>query len=162
MGLKFESVDLHIPKDANIIMGQSHFIKTVEDLYEVAVNTNPGMKFGIGFCEASGPRLVRLDGNDEELIESAKKNCLAVGAGHVFFIVMRDGFPLNILNGVKSCVEVCGIFCATANPTSVIVCRNGSGAGIMGVIDGESPAGVEGETDKKARRDFLRTIAYKR
>ena len=162
MDLKFETVELLIPENSNIIVGQSHFIKTIEDLYEVIVTTNPTMKFGIAFSEASGPRLVRWDGNDEEMIEAAKTNCLNVGSGHAFFIVMRDGFPINILNGVKSCGEVCTIFCATANPVKVVICSDGNSRGITGVIDGMPPAGIENDEDREKRKVFLRMIGYKR
>jgi len=156
------SVPIRFPEGANIILGQSHFIKTVEDLYEILISAVPGMKFGVAFCEASGPCLIRFDGNDEELKTAAVKIASDVGAGHSFIIVMTDGFPINVLNAVKACPEVCRIYCATANPVEAIVVETGQGRGILGVVDGESPRGVENEDDIRARRDFLRTIGYKR
>ncbi|MBR9975636.1 MAG: adenosine-specific kinase [Bacteroidetes bacterium] len=149
------------PEDLNFILGQSHFIKTVEDLYEAIVQTNPSMKFGIAFCEASGPALVRWIGNEEKLVDLAVRNAQAVGAGHSFFIFLREGFPINILNAIKQVPEVVHLFCATANPTQVIVAEQDGGRGILGVIDGSSPKGVEGEDDINKRKDFLRTIGYK-
>jgi hypothetical protein len=157
-----KSVPIRFPEGANIILGQSHFIKTIEDLYEILISAVPGMKFGVAFCEASGPCLIRFDGNDEELKAAAVKIASEVGAGHSFVIVMTDGFPINVLNAVKACPEVCRIYCATANPLEAIVVETGQGRGILGVVDGESPKGVENEDDIKARRDFLRTIGYKR
>ena len=156
------SVPIRFPEGANIILGQSHFIKTVEDLYEILISAVPGMKFGVAFCEASGPCLIRFDGNDEELKAAAVKIASDVGAGHSFVIVMTDGFPINVMNAVKACPEVCRIYCATANPVEAIVVETGQGRGILGVVDGESPRGVENEDDIRARRDFLRTIGYKR
>ena len=149
------------PADMNFILGQSHFIKTVEDLHEAIVGANPGMKFGIAFCEASGPALVRLSGNDERLTGLARTNAEAIGAGHSFIIFLENGFPVNILNAVKNVPEVCRIFCATANPTEVIVAATAQGRGILGVIDGVSPRGVETAADAAARKQFLRTIGYK-
>jgi adenosine/AMP kinase len=149
------------PEDMNFILGQSHFIKTVEDLYEAIVQTNPSMKFGIAFCEASGPALVRWIGNEQELVDIAVRNAQAVGAGHSFFIFLREGFPINILNAIKQVPEVVRLFCATANPTQVIVAEQDGGRGILGVIDGMSPKGVEGEEDIAKRKDFLRMIGYK-
>ncbi|MCK4409445.1 MAG: adenosine-specific kinase [Candidatus Eisenbacteria sp.] len=160
--METKSVPIRFPEGANIILGQSHFIKTVEDLYEILISAAPGMKFGVAFCEASGPCLIRFDGNDEELKTVAVKIAGEVGAGHSFIIVMTDGFPINVLNAVKSCPEVCGVYCATANPVEAIVVETERGRGILGVVDGESPKGVEGEDDMKARRDFLRAIGYKR
>jgi len=157
-----KSVPIRFPEGANIILGQSHFIKTIEDLYEILISAVPGMKFGVAFCEASGPCLIRFDGNDEELKAAAVKIASDVGAGHSFVIVMTDGFPINVLNAVKACPEVCRIYCATANPVEAIVVETGQGKGILGVVDGESPKGVENEDDIRARRDFLRTIGYKR
>jgi adenosine/AMP kinase len=157
-----KSVPIKFPEGANIILGQSHFIKTVEDLYEILISAVPGMKFGVAFCEASGPCLIRFDGNDEELKAAAVKIASEVGAGHSFIVVMTDGFPINVLNAVKACPEVCCIYCATANPVEAIVVETGQGRGILGVVDGESPRGVENEDDIRARRDFLRTIGYKR
>jgi adenosine/AMP kinase len=149
------------PADMNFILGQAHFIKTIEDLYEAVVGTNPAMKFGIAFCEASGPALVRLAGNDDRLTGIARTNAEAIGAGHSFIIFLEHGFPVNILNAVKNVPEVCRIFCATANPTEVIVAGTAQGRGILGVIDGASPRGVETAADAAARKQFLRTIGYK-
>ncbi len=160
--METKSVPIRFPEGANIILGQSHFIKTVEDLYEILISAVPGMKFGVAFCEASGPCLVRFDGNDEELKAVAVKIASDVGAGHSFVIVMTDGFPINVLNAVKACPEVCRVYCATANAVEAIVVETGQGRGILGVVDGESPRGVENEDDIRARRDFLRTIGYKR
>ncbi len=160
--METKSVPIRFPEGANIILGQSHFIKTVEDLYEILISAVPGMKFGVAFCEASGPCLIRFDGNDEELKAAAVKIASEVGAGHSFIVVMTDGFPINVLNAVKACPEVCRIYCATANPVEAIVVETGQGRGILGVVDGESPRGVENEDDIRARRDFLRTIGYKR
>jgi uncharacterized protein len=155
-------VPVMIPDGANVIFGQSHFIKTVEDLYETLVASSPSLKFGIAFCEASGKRLIRHDGNAPELVEAAKQSALAVGCGHTFFIYLRDGFPVNVLNQVKQVSEVCRIFCATANPLQVIVAESSQGRGVLGVIDGESPLGEEGESDREERISFLRKIGYKR
>jgi hypothetical protein len=160
--METKSVPIRFPEGANIILGQSHFIKTVEDLYEILISSVPGMKFGVAFCEASGPCLIRFDGNDEELKAAAVKIASDVGAGHSFVIVMTDGFPINVLNAVKACPEVCRVYCATANQVEAIVVETGQGKGILGVVDGESPRGVENEDDIRARRDFLRTIGYKR
>ncbi len=160
--METKSVPIRFPEGANIILGQSHFIKTVEDLYEILISSVPGMKFGVAFCEASGPCLVRFDGNDEELKTAAVKIASELGAGHSFIVVMTDGFPINVLNAIKACPEVCRIYCATANPVEAIVVETGQGRGILGVVDGESPKGVESEDDIRARRDFLRTIGYKR
>ncbi len=151
-----------VPDGTNVIFGQSHFIKTVEDVYEALVSSSPTLKFGIAFCEASGKRLIRSDGNNAELIQLAEKAAQEIGAGHTFFIYMKDGFPVNILNRVKEVQEVCCIFCATANPLQVIVAESEQGRGIMGVIDGETPLGIEKDTDKKERVEFLRKIGYKR
>jgi adenosine/AMP kinase len=160
--MTLDTVPLHIPDGANIVVGQSHFIKTVEDLYEAIATTTPQMKFGIAFNEASGPCLTRVDGNDEDMKAAAVRNATALGAGHVFVVVMRDGFPINVLNRIKDVPEVCRIFCATANPTLAIVAAHGEGRGVLGVIDGSSPKGVEGPEDAEKRRQFLRTIGYKR
>ncbi len=156
------TVPLSFPEGANIILGQSHFIKTTEDLYEIMITSVPGARFGVAFCEASGPRLIRRDGNDDHLVEVATGIAESVGAGHSFVIVMQDAFPINVLNEVKACQEVCRIYCATANPVEVVVAETKAGRGIMGVIDGSSPAGVEGEEDADARRQFVRKIGYKR
>ncbi|MFH1688807.1 MAG: adenosine-specific kinase [Candidatus Eisenbacteria bacterium] len=160
--METKCVPIAFPEGANIILGQSHFIKTVDDLYEVLVSSAPGMKFGVAFCEASGPCLIRFDGNDEDLKVAAVKIAGDVGAGHSFVVVMTEGFPINVLNAVKACPEVCGIYCATANQVQAIVVETEQGRGILGVVDGESPKGVEGQDDVRARRDFLRTIGYKR
>ena len=159
-------MDLHLvriekPADLNFILGQSHFIKTVEDLYEAIVQTVPGMKFGIGFCESSGPALVRHVGNDSRLIELAQKNALALGTGHAFLVFLEGGFPVNILNTIKNVPEVCRIFCATANPVEVIVAETEQGRGILGVIDGVKSKGIETEADIQVRKEFLRKIGYK-
>jgi adenosine/AMP kinase len=145
----------------NFILGQSHFIKTVEDLYEAIVQTVPNMKFGIGFCESSGPALVRFAGNDSKLVELAQKNALALACGHAFIIFMESGFPINILNSVKNVPEVCQIFCATANHVEVIVAESEQGRGILGVIDGVKSRGVETAADIQFRKQFLRKIGYK-
>ena len=160
--MELKSVRLAIPDGANIIVGQSHFIKTVEDVYEAIVNTVPQMKFGVAFCEASGPCLIRVDGNDDTLKASATEMAQAVGAGHTFFVVMREGFPINVLGRIKDVPEVASIYCATANPVEVIVAESEQGRGILGVIDGSSPQGVETADDADARRGFLRKIGYKR
>ncbi len=153
---------LHFPSDANIILGQSHFIKTVEDLYEVMVNSVPGVKFGLAFCEASGPCLIRKEGTDSELIGIAADNMNLLAAGHSFLIIMRGAFPINVLNAVKNCREVVNVFCATANPVQVILACSEQGNGILGVIDGSSPKGIELDTDIAHRKKFLRDIGYKR
>jgi adenosine/AMP kinase len=159
---KTKVVAVDIPTDANVIFGMSHFIKTVEDLYEVLITSSSSLKFGIAFCEASQKRLVRIDGNDSELVDLASQAAFDVGCGHTFFVYMRDGFPINVLNQVKSVSEVCRIFCATANPLEVIVAETTQGRGVLGVIDGETPLGVETDDDKADRVKFLRTIGYKR
>ena len=160
MELKLIPIDK--PDDLNFILGQSHFIKTVEDLHEALVQAVPGIKFGLAFCEASGPSLVRASGTDAALIELAKKNALTLGAGHSFIIMLGSGyFPINILNTVKMAPEVCRIFCATANPTQVIVAESEQGCGILGVIDGERAKGIETDADVTHRREFLRKIGYK-
>jgi uncharacterized protein len=159
MDLQIVTIDK--PDDMNMILGQSHFIKTVEDLHEAIVQTNPSMKFGIAFCEASGPALVRHSGNDAALEELAARNALAIGAGHAFIIFVREGFPLNVLNVIKNVPEVVRVYCATANPVQVVVAATGQGRGIMGVIDGVAPAGIEAEADIAARKSFLRAIGYK-
>jgi adenosine/AMP kinase len=159
--MELNVVKLEIPEDANLILGQSHFIKTVEDLYEILVSSAPTIKFGIAFCEASQEKLVRTEGNDPELIGAATRNALSIGAGHSFVILMKDAYPINVLPAVKSCPEVCRIFCATANPVEVIVAATDQGRGILGVIDGFSPAGVEGDEHKAHRKELLRRIGYK-
>jgi hypothetical protein len=159
--MQMSSVRIEKPDDMNFILGHAHFIKTVEDLYEVIVQTNPAMKFGIAFCEASGPCLVRHAGNDERLVEIAQRNALRLDAGHSFLIFMEQGFPVNILNAVKTVPEVCRVYCATANPTEVITAETAQGRGILGVVDGERSKGVEAEEDIRKRKDFLRKIGYK-
>ena len=156
-----EIVALELPADSNLILGQSHFIKTVEDLYDVLVSSAPGIKFGLAFCEASGPRLVRHSGNDRELEDAAVRNLQKVGAGHCFLVYVRNAFPINLLPAIKQCPEIVRIFCATANPLQVVVATTSQGRGVLGVIDGEPPLGVEDEQDRKQRRDFLRKIGYK-
>ena len=153
---------MEIPEGGNLILGASHFIKTVEDIYEAIVNTAPQMKFGIAFNEASGQCLIRVDGNDDALKQIAVRNAQALGAGHSFVVVMKDGFPINVLGRIKDVPEVVNIFCATANPVEAIVVESEQGRGILGVIDGSPPRGVETEEDAKWRHSFLRTIGYKR
>ena len=154
--------ELKFPSDANIILGQSHFIKSVEDLYEIMVNSVPGIKFGLAFCEASGPCLIRKEGTDNELMECAIENMYRLGTGHSFLIVMQNAFPINVLNAIKNCPEVVNIFCATANPVQVILAKTEQGNGILGVIDGNSPKGIELDTDITHRKRFLRNLGYKR
>jgi adenosine/AMP kinase len=160
--MDLQLVPLEIPENGNLILGQSHFIKTVEDLYEAIVNTVPQMKFGIAFNEASGPCLTRADGNDEALTALAIRNATALGAGHTFVVVMRDGYPINVLGRIKDVPEVCSIFCATANPARAVVVESDGGRGVLGVIDGSMPKGVEGPEDVEKRKSFLRMIGYKR
>lgn len=155
-------VKVDIPEGLNIVFGQSHFIKTVEDLYETLVAASPSLKFGIAFCEASQKRLVRTDGNDLELIEMAQNAAFDVACGHTFFIYLRDGFPINVLDRIKKVDEVCTIFCATANPLEVIVAETSLGRGVLGVIDGQAPVGIETDEDRQERKEFLRKIGYKR
>ena len=163
-GIKMElkTIPLSLPEDCNIIVGQSHFIKTIEDLYEAITTACPHSRFGVAFCEASGPCLIRVDGNDDVLKKMASENAMSIGAGHAFIIMLKDAFPINVLNGVKACAEVCQVFCATANPLLIIVAETDQGRGVLGVIDGFSPKGIEAESDAKARKDFLRKIGYKR
>jgi adenosine/AMP kinase len=144
-----------------VIIGQTHFIKTAEDLYEAIVNSVPQAKFGVAFCEASGPCLVRVEGNDPALRDLAARNALAIGAGHTFVVFLRDAYPLNVLRAIRDTPEVVTIFCATSNPLDVLVSENPRGRGIVGVIDGERPKGIETEADRKARREFLRKLGYK-
>jgi uncharacterized protein len=160
--LNLHAVKLNIPEDSNIVLGQSHFIKTVEDVFEAMVNTVPGVKFGIAFNEASGPCLTRADSTDEELRKAALEIATAVGAGHFFAVVMRGAFPINVLSSIKNVPEVCNIFCASANPIEVIVAETAQGRGVLGVIDGSSPKGIETESDATWRHGFLRKIGYKR
>ncbi|HEX9043145.1 MAG TPA: adenosine-specific kinase [Trebonia sp.] len=159
--LSFEVVTVDKPADMNVIVGQAHFIKTVEDLHEALVGVSPHLRFGLAFCEASTARLVRRSGNDDELTALAARNALAIGAGHSFVILLREGFPVNVLNAVKAVPEVCGIFCATANPVDIVVAVTARGRGIAGVIDGEPPVGIEQEADVADRRQLLRTLGYK-
>jgi adenosine/AMP kinase len=159
--MELKSVCLEVPEGANVIFGQSHFIKTIEDLYEVVVNTVPQSRFGLAFCEASGACLIRLEGNDEELKKVACRNAEAIGAGHTFVMILQEAYPINILNAIKDCAEVCSIFCATANPVEVIVAETAQGRGVLGVIDGSAPKGVEGPTDVQWRKNLLRKIGYK-
>jgi len=156
------NVRLSIPEDCNIIFGQTHFIKSPEDLYEAIVTSCPHSKFAVAFCEASGPCLIRVEGNDDDLKKSAAENAANLGAGHTFVILLKNAFPINVLNAVKACPEVCSIFCATANPVEVILAVTDQGRGVLGVIDGFPPKGVETEADVKARKEFLRMIGYKR
>lgn len=160
--MELHLVPIKKPAELNIILGQSHFIKTVEDLHEALVNAVPGIRFGLAFCEASGERLVRWSGNDEALIALARENALAIGAGHSFLIVLGNGFyPVNVLNAIKQVPEVCRIFCATANPVEVVIAESSQGRGILGVIDGAPPLGVEDEAGIAWRKEFLRRIGYK-
>lgn len=159
--MEFQAVTVLTPEGANVILGQSHFIKTIEDLHEILVSSVPGAKFGVAFCESSGPCLIRSAGNDESLRETAARNAQAVGAGHFFVVVLKDAYPINVLNAIKNIPEVCTIYCATANPVEVIVAENETGRGIVGVIDGSKPKGIESDTDIKWRKEFLRKIGYK-
>ena len=159
--MELKKVKMEFPEEANIIIGQTHFIKTTEDLYEVMVNAVPGIKFGLAFNEASGPCLIRAEGNDQELKSLAIKNVKVIGAGHIFVIILKDAFPINILNSIKNCPEICTIFCATANQVEVIIAQTDLGRGVLGVIDGYSPKGVETNKDVQGRKEFLRKIGYK-
>ena len=159
--MELKSVPIDKPADLNFILGQSHFIKTVEDLHEAIVQTVPQMKFGIAFCESSGPALVRWTGNDAGLVDLAKKNALALSCGHCFIVFLTGGFPVNVLNTIKAVSEVCGIYCATANPVEVVVAETEGGRGILGVIDGMKSKGVEAESDIEARKQMLRRFGYK-
>jgi adenosine/AMP kinase len=160
--MELKLVQLAIPEGTNIIFGQSHFIKTVEDLYEAIINTNPAMEFGIAFCEASGERLIRAEGNNEDMKTAAIANAKSIAAGHTFIIVMRNGFPINILGRIKEVPEVVTLFCATANPVQVILAETEQGRGVLGVIDGGSPLGVEGPEGVEWRHSLLRKFGYKR
>lgn len=159
--IEIKTVIMKIPEGSNVIIGHTHFIKTAEDLYEVMVNSVPGIKFGVAFCEASGPCLIRAEGNDNALKEIAIQNARNIAAGHTFVILIKEAFPVNVLNAIKACPEVCSIFCATANPVQVIVAETELGRGILGIIDGYSPKAVEGEKDIQNRKQFLRKIGYK-
>ena len=160
--MEFTTVKIDAPPDTNLILGQTHFIKSAEDLYEVLISAVPGIKFGLAFCEASGKCLVRSEGNDEELKKAAENNALSIGCGHSFLIFMKNAYPINVLNAIRNVQEVCNIFCATANPVEVVIAKTEQGRGILGVIDGESPKGIETSKDADERKKFLRAIGYKR
>ncbi|HEV2289812.1 MAG TPA: adenosine-specific kinase [Candidatus Acidoferrales bacterium] len=160
--MEIVAVRLEMPVGANVILGQAHFIKTAEDLFEAVVNTVPGAKFAIAFNEASGPCLIRVEANDEELRRAAIANAQSIGAGHLFVLLLRDAYPINLLGRIKDCFEVCCIYCATANPIEAIVAETEQGRAILGVVDGNSPKGVEGPAEAKARHEFVRKIGYKR
>lgn len=159
--MELEAIRLDKPEDVNVILGQSHFIKTVEDLHEALVGAVPGIKFGLAFCEASGPALVRLSGNSEAMIDLARQAALAIGAGHVFAIFLENAYPINVLNAIKAVPEVCRLFCATANPLEVLVAETEQGRGVVGVIDGVAPKGVEGHEATAERMTMLRKFGYK-
>jgi len=159
--MELKTVKMDIPEGCNIILGQTHFIKTIEDLYEIMVTNVPGAGFGIAFAEASGPCLIRSEGNDAGLVNTCIRNLLEMKAGHVFCILLKDAFPINVLTQIKNCPEVCCIFCATANPVEVVIASNLQGSGVLGVIDGFSPQGIEGPEEKTERKEFLRKIGYK-
>ena len=159
--MELHTISIEKPGDVNLILGQSHFIKTVEDVYEALAGSSPHLRFGLAFCESSGPCLVRRTGNDDELVELAVRNALAVGAGHSFVVFLREGFPVNVLNALKQVPEVCRIYCATANPAEVVVAETAKGRAILGVVDGSSPKGVESEDDVSARKALLRQLGYK-
>jgi len=160
--MQLTAVPLTLPAECNVVVGQSHFIKTAEDLAEIVATTVPQARFGLAFCEASGPCLVRTEGNDGELVAAAAAQATAVGAGHVFFLLLRGAFPINVLPAIKQCQEVCSLFCATANPVQILVAETEQGRGVVGVVDGSPPRGVEGDAEKATRREFLRKIGYKR
>ena len=159
--MELHLVTIEKPEELNLVLGQAHFIKTVDDLHETLAGSSPHLRFGVAFCESSGPRLVRRSGNDPELVELAVRNVRAVGAGHAFLVFLRNGFPVNVLNQLKQVPEVCRIFCATANPVQVVVAETGQGRAILGVVDGGAPLGVETEEDVAARRELLRALGYK-
>ncbi len=156
------TVRMEIPEEANLILGQSHFIKTVEDIYEAVVTTAPHAQFGLAFNESSGPCLIRTEGNDQALREAAIRNAQAIAAGHVFVLLIRNAYPINLLHAIRNVPEVCNIYCATANPVEVVLAASAQGRGVLGVIDGSSPKGVEAEADIAWRHDLLRKIGYKR
>jgi adenosine/AMP kinase len=160
--MNISAVPLVFPAECNVVAGQSHFIKTVEDIAEIVVTTVPGAKFGLAFCEASGPCLIRTEGNDDALVAAAVAIAQRVGAGHTFFLLLRGAYPINLLPAIKQCQEVCHVFCATANPVQVLVVPVEQGRGVVGVVDGGSPLGIEDAAAREARRDFLRRIGYKR
>jgi len=159
--VELDLVAISKPADLNVIVGQAHFIKTVEDLHEALIGTSPHLRFGIAFCEASGKCLVRRSGNDDTLVQLAVENALSIGAGHCFVVLLREGFPLNVLNTLKAVPELCTIFCATANPVQIVVAASALGRGILGVVDGSAPMGVETEEDEAERRALIRGIGYK-
>ncbi len=159
--MQISTVRIEKPEEVNVILGQAHFIKTVEDLHEALAGASPRLRFGVAFCESSGPRLVRRSGNDPELVELATRLALDIGAGHSFVIVLREGYAINVLNAVKAVPEVCGIYCATANPLDVLVAETAQGRGIVGVVDGGAPLGVENDEDVRSRKELLRSIGYK-
>lgn len=159
--MELKTIQIHLPEGVNIVIGQTHFIKTAEDLYEAVVNSVPSAKFGIAFCEASGPCLVRVEGNDESLKKLSSDYAFKIGAGHTFVITMKDAYPISVLGRIKECPEVCSIICATANPVEIVVAETEQGSGILGVIDGYSPKGIESPEDRKKRYEFLRKIGYK-
>jgi hypothetical protein len=159
--VELSTVAIENADELNLILGQSHFIKTVEDLHETLAGSSPSLRFGIAFCEASGRRLVRRSGNDDELTQLAARNALAIGAGHSFIVFLREGFPVNVLNAVKQVPEVCRIFCATANPVEVVVATTELGRAILGVVDGSPPLGIEGVEEESERKELLRTFGYK-
>ncbi len=159
--MELSTVRIDKPDGLNVVLGQAHFIKTVEDLFGALAGSSPHLRFGIAFCESSGPRLVRRAGNDEELVQLAVRNALVLGAGHSFIVFLREGFPVNVLNQLRQVPEVCGIFCATANQVEVVVAETGQGRGVLGVVDGESPLGVETDEDVAARTELLRALGYR-
>ncbi|MCX8023361.1 MAG: adenosine-specific kinase [Syntrophorhabdaceae bacterium] len=159
--MEIKTIRINIPEGLNIIIGQSHFVKTVEDMYEILAGSSPSLKFGVAFSEASGPCLVRYEGNDEELMKVAYETSLQLSCGHTFVIFLKDGYPINVLNAIKLCQEVCHVICATANPLEVIIAETEQGRGIMGVIDGARPKGVETDEAKKERKALLRRFRYK-
>ncbi len=159
--MEIKTIKIDIPEGLNIIIGQSHFVKSIEDLYEILVGSSPSLKFGIAFSEASGPCLTRYEGNDDGLMKLAYETSFSLSCGHTFVVFLKDGFPINVLNALKNCQEVCHIICATANPLQVIVAETEEGNGILGVIDGAKPKGIEKEEDKKARKELLRRFRYK-
>ncbi len=159
--MEIRAIPVEIPEGCNVIIGQTHFVKTAEDLYEIIATTVPQAKFGVAFNEASGPCLIRTEGNDGELVGLCAKTVGEIGAGHVFCIFLKNAYPINILNQVKNCPEVCGIFCASANPVQVLVAETGQGRGVVGVVDGFPPRGVETEDDREQRKTLLRKIGYK-
>ena len=159
--MELSTVSIEVPEGLNVIVGQSHFVKTVEDIHEVMVGVSPYLEFGVAFCEASGPCLIRTSGNVDDLVELAARNAESIGAGHCFIVYLRNGFPINVLNALKQVPEVCTIYCATANPLEVLVAQTDLGRGILGVVDGMPPAGIETPEDQTTRRTLLRTIGYK-